>query len=154
MRQITKYDYGYSNEYQWQHVGKYTDRNGYNFAKKLSQEQIEKFETLNNLIGHEIDFKRGTKTVRAVVIAVSLPDFEATVYPSGQINPHTGREFATKYVSYPYSFNIWIIGSKGDSFWTRNIDNVTINNPIKSEDIDFNSHIKLGKFDANEKYRL
>lgn len=129
-RPITVYDYGYTDENKWLGSGGLrASKTDYKKAKKLTKEQILKFEKLNELIGSIVNFRIGKKTYKATIVAVSLPNDIVTIYPTGEIHDLTGKEFVNKYCSYPYAFNLAIKGRS--NFWSSRIDNIDFSKVLK-----------------------
>jgi hypothetical protein len=129
-RSVTPYDYGYTDDDKWCGNGRFKpSKTDYKKAIKLTKEQFLKFEKLNKLIGCVVDFRIGKKIYKATIVAVSLPDDMVTVYPTGEIHESTGKEFAYKYCSYPYYFNLAIKGRS--NFWSSRIDNIDINEIVR-----------------------
>lgn len=118
MRAITKEDY---------HIGTSSQnecsKSAYYKAKKLSQEQIEKFIKAKELVGYEIEvFYRG-KNRKCIIVAVSLPDNTETTY----VWDSGGQQ---KYSSYPFDIRICIEEGKLEEVWYNNIDNYNFENPV------------------------
>lgn len=126
MLNITKEDYGFDKEKGWNAYWKSPAKNDYYRAKKLTDNQIDKFDILNKMLGWECDFIYRNKKRKAVIIAVSLPGQSTTVYPTGEINEHYKKEHAIMLNSYPYWFRIAIEGCM--DFWTNKIDNINLEN--------------------------
>lgn len=139
-RLVTPYDYGYNDEQKWNAVN--ACKSDYKKALKLSDLDRLKFSELNNIIGSIIRFKIGKKYYDATIVAVSLPDETVTLYPTGEIHEATGKEFASKYCSSPYWFNLAIKGRL--NFWTSNIENLDMSSVIPMQ----KTHLKFKDLDS------
>jgi hypothetical protein len=125
-RSVTPYDYGYNDEQKWNAL--YACKSAYKKSIKLDALDRLRFSELNDIIGSIVDFTIGKKTYKATIIAVSLPDETVTLYPTGEIHEATGKEFASKYCSYPYEFNLSIKNRL--NFWTSKIENLDISSVL------------------------
>jgi hypothetical protein len=117
MRKIIKEDYGIGV------VNASENKHHYYIAKRLSNEQINKFVQAKTLIGYEVDVLYRKKQRKCIIVAVSLPDKEQTVYTFKDGSKQT-------YSNFPFSIFLCIEDGRLQGRWFNNIDSFNFDNAI------------------------